>query len=126
MADPGYPVVVLGGVPVVTAPQEIDAANAEWFRAVLLHAARQGHGTVVVNMTGTQFCDSSGVHVLARAHERATGEGGWLLLVVPPTGAVHRVFTLTGLDQAIPMFGDLHEALEQAEAVFPRPLKGTP
>jgi anti-anti-sigma factor len=61
--------VVIGGVPVVNAPQEIDAANEECFGKVLLHAAGRGHATVVVNMTGTRFCDSSGVRVLVRAHE---------------------------------------------------------
>jgi anti-sigma B factor antagonist len=126
MAGPDYPVTMLGGVPVVEAPQEIDAANAEWFGKILLHAAQCEHATVVVNMTGTRFCDSAGVHVLARAHERVTGVGGRLLLVVPPAGAVDRVFTLTGLDQAIPMFGDLKEALEQVHAVVPRPLEGRP
>jgi anti-anti-sigma factor len=71
MADPR----VIGGVPVVDAPHEIDADNAECFDKLLLRAARRGHGTVVVNMTGTRFCDSSGVRVLARAHERTVAEG---------------------------------------------------
>lgn len=125
MAGPDNPVVVLGGIPVVEAPQEIDASHAEWFRKIL-QATQCEHGTVVVSMTGTRFCDSSGVHVLARAHEQTTGEGGRLLLVIPPGGAVLRVFTLTGLDRAIPMFADLNEALAQARAVVPRPLKDAP
>lgn len=47
MTDPSYPVVVIGGVPVVTAPQEIDAVNAGTFEDMLLDAAARGHGTVV-------------------------------------------------------------------------------
>jgi hypothetical protein len=31
------------GMPVVVAPQEIDASNADWLRAVLLEAAARGH-----------------------------------------------------------------------------------
>lgn len=124
MAGPDYPVVMLG-VPVVGAPLEIDSANADRFGQILLRATRCEHAAVVVDMTGTQFCDSSGVRMLAQAHQRAMGEGRRLLLVVPPAGAVHRVFNLTGLDQTIPTFGDLNDALEVARDIVPRPLEGS-
>ena len=123
MGDPRYPVVVIGGVPVVDAPQEIDAANAESFQKVLLHAALRGHETVVVNMTGTRFCDSVGVYVLLRALQRAVAHGGELLMITPASAAVLRVFALTGIDRVIPSFADLHEALGHAHAVVPRPLQ---
>jgi hypothetical protein len=31
-----YPIEMVSGVPVVAAPEEIDATNADWMRAVLL------------------------------------------------------------------------------------------
>jgi len=110
------PVEMIGGVPVVAAPEEIDAATAEQLRAVLLEAARHGFTTVVVDMTRTQFCDSSGLSVLIRAHKRALEEGGELRLVIPPDGAVFRIFTLTSLYRFIPRFGSLNEALLQKPA----------
>jgi len=122
MADPRYPFVMIGGVPVVNAPLNIDAANAGWFQNMLLRAAPCRQATVVVNMTGTRFCDSAGVRVLVRAHERALAKGGELVLVIPAS-AVLRVFALTGIARAIPHFADLNEALEQAQAVVPRPLQ---
>jgi anti-sigma B factor antagonist len=123
MADPSYPIVMIGGVPVVEAPQEIDAVNAGYFRRMLLRAACRGQAAVVVvNMTATRFCDSTAVHVLARAHERAVAAGGQLLLVIPDAAAVLRILALTGMDQLIPSFADLHEAIQQAHAVVPRPL----
>jgi anti-anti-sigma factor len=124
MADPRYPVVMIGGVPVVAAPQEIDAANAESFRKILLYAADHVHATVVVvNVTGTRFCDSAGAAVLAWTHGYAVARGGDLLLVAPASAAVLRVFALTGIDRLIPNFADLQEALEDAQAVVPRPLR---
>jgi anti-sigma B factor antagonist len=123
MADPRYPITMIGGVPVVDAPQEIDAANAESFREILLHAASCGPAAVVVNMTGTRFCDSSGVSALVRAHQLAVAEGRELLLVIPVGAFVLRVFAIAGIDQIIPIFADLNEALEQAQAVVPRPLQ---
>jgi anti-anti-sigma factor len=108
-------------VPVVAAPEEIDASNANWLRAALLEAAARGHATFVVDMTRTRFCDSAGLGVLVRAHNRAQAEGGELRLVIPASAFVLRVFALTGIDRVIPNFPGLDEALEPAPAAAPRP-----
>ena len=121
MAGVRYPIEMVRGVPVVAAPEEIDVTNADWLRAVLLEAACRGQATFVVDMTGTQFCASAGVGVLFQAHKRALAEGGELRLVIPASAVVLRVFALTGLDQVIPNFTDLDEALEPAPAAAPRP-----
>ena len=121
MSTVGYPIEMVNGVPVVAAPEEIDISNADWLRAVLLEAAARGNATFVVDMTRTQFCGSSGVRVLVRAHKRTQAEGGELRLVIPASATVLRVFALTGLDQMIPNFADLDEALEVAPAVAARP-----
>jgi anti-sigma B factor antagonist len=85
-----YPMEMVNGVPVVAAPAAIDASNADRLWAVLLEAACRGHGTVVLGMTGTQFCDSTGIGVLVRAHNWAQVEGGELRLVIPASGTVPR------------------------------------
>jgi anti-sigma B factor antagonist len=115
MPDDSFPVEMVGGVPVVAAPEEIDITNAEALRSALLTAAASGHGTLVVDMTRTQFCDSSGLHALLAAHKRAGAEGREVLLVIPST-AVLRVFAITGVDRMIPNFTSLAEALTQAAA----------
>ena len=56
-----YPIKMVKGVPVVVAPQEINARNADSLRAALLEAAVRGHATFVVDMTGTQFCAPAGL-----------------------------------------------------------------
>jgi anti-sigma B factor antagonist len=108
-----YPFEVVGGVPVVAAPEEIDVTNAASLRSAMLAAAPHGHGTLVVDMTLTRFCDSSGLHTLLAAHRRAQAEGGELLLVLA-AAAVLRVFALTGVDRLIPTFSTIGEALAQA------------
>jgi len=115
MHDGRFPFEVVSGVPVVTAPEEIDITNAPQLRSALLEAAAYGHGTLVADMTRTRFCDSSGLHVLIAAHRRAGAEGREVLLVIPST-AVLRVFALTGMDTVIPNFTSLAEALAQAPA----------
>lgn len=110
-----FPVGVTGGVPVVAAPEEIDITNAGALRAALLEAAARGHGTFVVDMSLTRFCDSAGLQALVAAYRRARAEDGEVLLVIPDA-AVLRVFALTGMDRVIPNFASLGEALTHAPA----------
>lgn len=117
MQDGRFPCEMVDGVPVVVAPEEIDITNAPELRSALLEAAAaaNGHGTVVADLSRTQFCDSSGLHALLAAHKRATAAGGDMLLVIPGN-AVLRVFTITGVDHIIPNFTSLEEALAQTSA----------
>jgi anti-sigma B factor antagonist len=110
MQDGEFPVELVSGVPIVTAPEEIDVTNAPELRSALVQAAEDGPGTLVADMTGTRFCDSSGLHTLLAAHKRAQAEGGELLLVMR-SAAVLRIFALTAIDRMIPNFTSLDEAL---------------
>ena len=121
MAEVRYPIEMVNGVPVVAAPAEIDISNAGWLDAVLREAAARGHARFVVDMTGTTFCASSGVGVLVQAHKRAVADGGELRLVIPASAAVLRVLAITGIDQVIPNFPSLYEAVVPAPATAPRP-----
>lgn len=114
MPDDRFPIEVVEGVPVVAAPEEIDITNAEALRSALLKAATNGHRRLVVDMTRTQFCDASGLHALAAAHQRAQAEGREVLLVIPGT-AVLRVFALIGMDRVIPNFTSLAGALTSTD-----------
>lgn len=109
MDNGGFPIEMVAGVPVVTAPEEIDIVNVPELRSALLKAAADGSGTLVADMTRTRFCDSSGVHALVTAYKRAQDEGGELLLVVR-SAEVLRILALTGIDQVIPNFESLEDA----------------
>ena len=106
-----YSVQMAGGVPVVTAPAEIDAATAGQLRAILVECQRRRHTTVVVDLTGTQFCDSAGLRELVVAHKRAAACGGAVRLVTPAGGVFLRIFTVTGLEGIIPHFATPGQAL---------------
>jgi len=114
-----YPSMI-NGLPVVTAPAEIDVAIAEKLRLVLLEAAANGHATIVVDLTGTLFCDSSALDVLAAAHRQALDEGGELRLVLPANGPVLRALAITALDRRIPCFAGLDQALAAPRPSRPR------
>ena len=118
MHDGRLPFELVSGVPVVTAPEEIDITNALGLRSALLEAVEHGRGTLVLDMTQTQFCDSSGLHTVLAAHKRAQAEGGELLLVLS-AAPVLRVFAITGVDRMIPNFTSLDQALAQTSADGP-------
>lgn len=104
---------VVRGVRVVTVPEEVDITNAAGLRAALLQAAADGSPALVVDMTRTRFCDSAGLRVLVDAHKRALAEGRAVLLAVP-AAAVLRVLEITGIDQVIPHFASLDDAVAHA------------
>jgi anti-sigma B factor antagonist len=109
----GFPVGMITGIPVVGTPAEIDITNAPGLAKALADAAARGNGTLVVDMSLTQFCDTAGIHALVAAHRRAVAGDGRLLLVTAAI-AVQRIFAITGLDQVIASFTSLEAALASA------------
>jgi anti-sigma B factor antagonist len=105
-----YEIRWAGGLPVVTAPIEIDVSNAAEFRQSLLSCANGSHPTLVVDMTETMFCDSTGLHQLVRAHKRAVAAGGEVRLVIQ-AAPVLRLFAIMGIDGLFPVFATLADAV---------------
>jgi anti-anti-sigma factor len=122
-APAGFSVATISGLPVVRGPAEIDITNAGQLRAVLLAAAAQGYATIVVDLTETSFCDTSGLQVLVLAHRRAAAEGGELRLVIR-AATLLRLFSLTGVDHVIPSYTTLDQAVSELPAVAIRPPRG--
>lgn len=109
--DTRFPCQMVSGVPVVFTPEEIDITNAGALEAALLEASELGRGKLAVDMSRTQFCDTAGLHAIVGAHKRALAQGGEVRLVISGA-AVQRIFALTGLDQVIPNFPSLQEAVK--------------
>jgi len=95
---------------VVALPAEIDMANADRAGQQLGSAIAPGVRTVIADMVGTRFCDSSGISMLVRAHGQAAANGTELRLVVA-SPAVLRTLTLVGLDQLLAIYPSLSQAL---------------
>lgn len=78
---------------------ELDVASAPVLEKKLKRLQWAGAEAIVVDLSGLDFVDSSGLHVLSRAFGR-TPEGRLSLLRGSRT--VHRVFELTGMDERLP------------------------
>jgi anti-sigma B factor antagonist len=84
---------------IVTAAGEIDLYTAPKLQADLA-AVIDGAAPpvrVVLDMTGVEFCDSTGMNVLLGALRQARGRGGELELAAPRP-AIVKILQVTGLD----------------------------
>lgn len=78
---------------------ELDVASAPLLERRIKRLQWAGASAIVIDLSGLDFIDSTGLHVLIRAHARA--EEGRLTLLRGSRN-VHRVFELTGTDELLP------------------------
>jgi anti-anti-sigma factor len=79
---------------VVVAPTgEIDLSTVEQVRALL---RRHERGTLVLDLRGVEFLDSSGLTMILEQHRRAEQSGFAFVLTRGPD-RVQRIFDITGL-----------------------------
>ncbi len=99
-----------GGHAVVSVYGEVDLYTAPRLQTELAALVRDGVSRLVVDMSGVEFCDSTGMNVLLSAMKRLREHGGSLELAAPRS-AVRRILQVTGLDtvfsvhDAVPAFG---------------------
>lgn len=99
---------------VVALPAEIDVTNSDEVHEQLVAACAPGVAIVIADLTSTHFCDSSGVHAIMHAYERAAARDVRLWLAVPEVGSVRRVLQLTGVGRLMPVYPSLEEAIRAA------------
>jgi anti-anti-sigma factor len=79
---------------------EVDAATASSLDAALRASAATDGGEIVLDCTGLEFIDSSGLSVLVGTHQRLLSESRVLVIHKPPPSAV-RLFEIAGLDRVL-------------------------
>jgi anti-sigma B factor antagonist len=89
---------------------EIDALTAPALGRRLLDLAEEGKTSVVVDLSGVTFMDSTGLGVLLNAL-RALGRRRGKLVLVCPNERVLRPFQITGLVNKVPIFSSREAAL---------------
>lgn len=83
---------------VVSVHGEIDLYTAPRLRAELDRVlARSEPVQLIVDMSGVEFCDSTGVNVLLAGYRRARETGGDLELAAPRP-ALRKILQVTGLE----------------------------
>lgn len=100
----------LGSWAVVTLPPEVDVSNSQQIGQELASLVDKGAVMLIVDLTGTTFCDTSGARELIAARKHAHAAGAEARLVVK-AHAVLRVFEIIGLGDLFDIFPDLAAAL---------------
>ncbi len=98
------------GMPVLRARGEIDVASAPEFHASLYDLIGQHADTIVVDLSGVSFIDSTGLGVLVGAETQAREEGKALRLVVTQP-QILRLLELTGLDEVFTVLSSARDAV---------------
>jgi anti-anti-sigma factor len=83
----------------IRAAGEIDLSNVAALRREL-DAARMEAVTVLLDLSGVTFIDSSGLHLLLRASDSSAGSD-WGFFVVRPSESVLRLIELSGTAEVL-------------------------
>jgi anti-sigma B factor antagonist len=113
VSDLSFPVSLHAGLAVVTTPDEVDIGNSGLLRAALQSAASADRPVIVVDMTDTEFCDSTGLNVLVLALKQANQDGGQIRLVVRGM-ALQRILNVSGVGTMFQIYDSLSQALQAA------------
>jgi len=106
------------GAHLVSVAGEIDLFTAPEFKTRIAHAIDGGAKSVLVDLTGTTFIDSSSLGVLIGAHRRLDQAHG-RLVVVCENASILKTLQITGLDNVFAIASSLDAAVDRA--LEPRP-----
>jgi len=90
-----------GDTHAITVSGELDVASAPDLEAELLAVEATDARTIMVDLAGLQFIDSTGLRLLLNAYARSRADSDRLALL-RPTDGVFRVFEIAGLANRLP------------------------
>jgi len=102
-----------GGVVLARVSGELDIAGASRTGDAIAEAVPTTAPGLVVDFTGLDFIDSSGVAMLFGLARRLNGRRQQLRVVAPEGGPVTRVLDIVEFERAAPVVGDLGQALSE-------------
>jgi anti-sigma B factor antagonist len=96
---------VVGRRTVLSVSGEIDVASAPLLAEAVDNALHDGALELWIDLTRTDFMDSSGLHALLAARNRVD-ELNRRLAVICPGGPVRRLFDIAGVAGRLPLYAD--------------------
>jgi anti-sigma B factor antagonist len=99
---------------VVTVRGSLDVDSATVLSTALDQVLERPHPRIVVDLSGVEFCDSTGLSAFVVGHNRAHGAGGWVRLAAP-SDWMRRLIETVGLSGRIPVYPSVAEALATRE-----------
>ena len=103
-----------GSTAIVRLAGELDLATAPEVSDVL-RGLEPGCKRIILDLTGLEFIDSTGLRLAVTEHDRASLDG-FEFVMAGAGGAVLKVLRLTGLDVALPLAPDVASVLGDASS----------
>ena len=104
----------LDGVRVIAVSGELDLSTAPRLEEPLDAALAGGAATVVIDLSGCEFIDSTGIALIVRAWQRLDGDsqsnGSSRFALCGLSNQVRRLLEVSGLESSLPIFGSCDEA----------------
>jgi anti-anti-sigma factor len=100
------------GVRTIFVRGELDLSTAPDLESPLAQALESGEGSLLIDLSGCEFIDSTGIALIVRAWQRLdSGANGRSLVICSQNDQVRRVLEITGLELSIPVHLTRDEAL---------------
>ena len=96
---------VVGRRTVLTVTGEIDIASAPLLAEAIDESLGSGALELWIDLGRLDFMDSSGLHILHKAHHRARVLNR-RIAVICPAGPVRRLFDIAGLSEHLPLYAN--------------------
>lgn len=91
----GHPVIRLNG--------EFDSYTCSRVRSVMIELIEKGTNDLLIDLTGVEYIDSSGLGVLVGGSKRINAKGGKIHLLILDS-QIREVFRMTGLERIFPIY----------------------
>ena len=99
-----------GGAVVLTVRGHLDLDSAAVLTTTLDRVLDRPQPRIVVDLSGVEFCDSTGLSAFVVGHRRAGNAGGWVRLAAP-SAWLRRLLDTVGLTPRIPCYPTVAAAL---------------
>jgi anti-sigma B factor antagonist len=102
-----------GSYVVLSVEGELDVSTAPQLREALMSVVARLYGTVILDLSGVGFIDSSALGVILSAWKQIKAQDG-SMAIASPTPRITRIFEITGLTLSFPVCPSVPEALAAA------------
>ncbi|MGH9021697.1 MAG: STAS domain-containing protein [Acidimicrobiia bacterium] len=105
----GLDVALHDGHAVLAVIGEVDLSNGPRLREAIIDLVNRGERRIVVDLTGVEFLDSTGLGILVGGLKRVRSHDGNFALVCS-RARILKVFEITGLDRVFAIFDSVEAA----------------